>query len=476
MTTTRTTALFTLFGLFGKPRAISLTVLMSLSACGPAKLTGPGGADESTGDTGEPAELTGPGGADESTGDTGESAELTGQGGTDESTEDTGEPDEALGPACQFEWEWRQRVDSTQWLPNLHDVDVDEAGNVYAVGSLEVALYEPDIWVASWAPDGTQAWVRTFGEPGQIDFGQSLRVGPDGGLFVLGTVRVGESPALWLARLDPKTGDELWSQIDTSGFALDLAPTADDQLIVLGGQTPYITYVPWLSQRSPVDGSVAWTRSDEVAVGPGKYQTSIHALAVSDTGDLRVAGIWDYTEWQGDFSPQGGDLLLTYDPLGELLEVELTSEDPGSRRGVLIDGSASVYFLSEVEVESGHAPVQLESRAANGSLEWLIAESEWSVGQGLSELIVIDLGEGALDIAGFTRDFPNSGPLWTAKIDPDSGALTRGCVHMLEDPDTGEPMWQRITAGASGPAGGLAIYGEEYSVGSHWMWMGYLGE
>jgi hypothetical protein len=431
---------------FGKPRSVSLAALVSLSACGPA--------------------------------------ELTGQGGTDENTGDTGEPDEALEPACSFEWEWRQRIDDfTQPWPNVWAVDVDEAGNVYAVGRIaegNPATTASDIWVASWAPDGTQAWVRTFGDPERIDYGLSLRVGPDGGLFVLGSVSVGESWVLWLARLDPETGDELWSQVDTDVTAVSLAQTADDQLIVLGWVGPWPDYVPWLSERSPVDGSVVWTRSDAVEVGPDKYLASVEHIAVSDTGDLRVAGTWNHTEWQGDFSPQGGDLLLTYDPLGELLEFELTSEAEHSRGSVLIDGSADVYFLSEDDLYG----TQLESHAADGSLEWIVAESEWSVGGGRRELNLIDLGEGALDIAGFTRDFPDGGwPLWTARIDPDNGALTRGCVHMVEDPDTGEPMRQQIRAGASGPAGGLAIYGEQSSLdpvdpdsdGSYWIWMRYLG-
>jgi hypothetical protein len=173
-------------------------------------------------------------------------------------------------------------------------------------------------------------------------------------------------------------------------------------------------------------------------------------------------------------------LLLTYDPLGELREVELTSEAEDYPRSALIDGSASVYFLSEIDLDGGFPPMQIESHAADGSLEWLIAEStEWTVGDGFSELTVIDLGEGVLDIAGFTSDFADSGSLlWRAKIDPNSGTLTRGCVHMVEDPDT-----QRLAVGASGPAGGLAIYGGQGSPdpldpngdGSHWVWMRYLG-
>src|SRR5689334_11494511 len=102
-------------------------------------------------------------------------AEPTGQGGTDESTGDTGEPDDALEPACQFKWEWRQRLDATQSFPNWA-IDVDEGGNVYAIGQIDEVLVDPeayasDIWVASWTPDGTQAWARTFGEPFQNDNG-----------------------------------------------------------------------------------------------------------------------------------------------------------------------------------------------------------------------------------------------------------------------------------------------------------------
>jgi hypothetical protein len=146
-------------GTLGKSRSVSLAVLVSISACGPA--------------------------------------ELAAQGATDEST---GEPDEPPEPACQFEWEWRKRIDDFTQLPNLHAMDVDEAGNVYAVGSIGGGLgasdppfYESDIWVASWRSDGTQAWVRTFGEPGQVDYGSSLQVGRYGGLFVLGSMSGGDS-------------------------------------------------------------------------------------------------------------------------------------------------------------------------------------------------------------------------------------------------------------------------------------------
>src|SRR5689334_5392982 len=77
--------------------------------------------------------------------------------GDDKGTEDTGKPDEPLEPACQFKWEWRQRIDDiiTHPQPDVWGVDVDKAGNVYAVGS--VAETDPpgkmDIWVARWTPD-----------------------------------------------------------------------------------------------------------------------------------------------------------------------------------------------------------------------------------------------------------------------------------------------------------------------------------
>jgi hypothetical protein len=93
------------------------------------------------------------------------------------------------------------------------------------------------MWIGKWSSAGTQVWTQRLGEPDVIDDGAAVRVGANGELFVLGTLDIGEAQRLVLARLDPETGDVLWSDEVAGVRARDLARTPAGKLGRARGQT-----------------------------------------------------------------------------------------------------------------------------------------------------------------------------------------------------------------------------------------------
>lgn len=369
----------------------------------------------------------------------------TGPGSGQEGTEgETGDP-EPLEPACEIVWEWALRVDGLDTpypYANLGNIDIDAAGNVYVVSSHGIGM-ESIIWIGKWTADGTQDWSRTISEPGS---GRGVQVGLDGELFVLGSL----GPQLWLARLDPETGDELWSDTVDAVQAADLARTPSGQLIVLGLDSS--ERQPWLSERNPADGSAVWTRNDPVMLASDQLVDGVEQVAVSDTGELRVAGGWESNLGQPNSPPPRGGMLLRYDAQG--VPIDVTLADPTDDWSAFVL-DADIYQLRTAGSDNlASLDPQLEQR-------WSIDGPAWAVAEQPSALEIIGLAADTLEIGG-TIDRPGGGQaVWTATVERETGMVTRRCAHEVADPDSGRRTSQDTYTAVSHPNGGLVVFGDQ---------------
>jgi hypothetical protein len=175
-----------------------------------------------------------------------------------------------------------------------------------------------DMYLVKFDPSGGLVWARTYGsepsEPGDEVFGFNLDVGPDGSIFVIGTMEgfvwfgepeesefqwVGDNPHYLIVTADPDGVDvEGHAGFEISAFGSPTGGYCDHfDLEVDGAGTPYMagTYgVPnWVCSIGPptasynmflAQGSCIWGQRF------GESEAQCYDIAVSEMGDVVIAG------------------------------------------------------------------------------------------------------------------------------------------------------------------------------------------
>jgi len=170
-----------------------------------------------------------------------------------------------------------------------HDVAFDAAGNVWVIGFEVDAVPDANIWLQSYAPDGTPGEAQVFDpSAGADDRGLGVDVDAEGNLYLAG--RAGE--AAWFAKLAPD-GSQLWSRMvegssPGANQANDVAVGPEGSVLIGGflregnGDNDL-----WVTLVSGDDGSETWS---EVVAGPDGIDDRAEAVAWTPEGTPVVSG------------------------------------------------------------------------------------------------------------------------------------------------------------------------------------------
>ncbi len=213
------------------------------------------------------------------------------------------DPGDGCEPDCTIS------VDTQQWSQTHagdadvaetgHGVAFDAAGNVWAIGFEVDTVADGNIWVQSYAPDGTPGLELSLDpSAGGEDRGFGIDVDDDGNLYLAGRA----ATDAWFAKLAPD-GAPLWSRVVTgssegSDQANAIAVGPDGSVLVGGflregnGDNDL-----WATLVSGVDGTELWT---ELVDGPDGLDDRAQGVAWSPDGLPVVAGYISNLDFNAD--------------------------------------------------------------------------------------------------------------------------------------------------------------------------------
>jgi hypothetical protein len=292
-------------------------------------------------------------------------------------------------------------------------VAVDEAGNATVAGvkiDLDAAITHA--WLGRFEPDGAPGWQVDDDGDGNGASARDVRLNPNGGAVVVGSVRMADQNA-WVAAHDDD-GVQLWSWTKTPDDGYETEAVA---ITRLAGQL----YVG-LKAVSPGLDSDAESRlmifADDGAPQTTRVWadniTSIISLAAQPSGEQLVqVGTWNDGNWIEALDPDMQTLWTANEPVDG-------TPRAGSRIvwDVGMDASGGIYVVGE-EKDYGPGPfsawstIYVRKLTSNGDMDWVVFPSPY----GQPKVTVAD---GTVYVADST--YPESGLMLRA-FDADSGAL-----------------------------------------------------
>ncbi len=295
-------------------------------------------------------------------------------------------------------------------------ITADESGNAY-VGGNEQGIGELwNVWIRKYDPTGEEAWTFTYdGALSSNDRAYGLAVDEQGQLYATGTEGTTGANSGWVRKLDA-AGEEIW--IDTIETTAGVAIVLDeDKNVYVGGYQ----YLPddredvWLRNYDR-DGEEQWTW---VAAEPPTESTHILGLDRDDGGNLYVAGTSDSPDrepdiWLRKYNGDGGVAWTkTYDgPVGGHDEA----------RSLVLGTSGKVYACGRVSTPSAGWDAWMAVYDTDGELlqQWFHNGSangdDWCFG------IAVD-PQGNVFVAG-VETIPGEGQnIWVRKYDANGNGV-----------------------------------------------------
>ena len=224
-----------------------------------------------------------------------------------------------LGHVC---WGWTWPVTAHTWGGSQTDagnaVAVDSSGNVYVAGSTEsYGAGGQDVLVTKYDSTGQFLWAKTWGGGGE-EYATSIKVGPDGYLYVTGgTSSFGAGwYDVFLLKLDT-TGNLVWGTT-WGGSSYDVGHDIgfDSSHNVYVAAETY-SYGPCCSSAALLRFSPGGSLLTAVSYkGPATYDGA-YSLAVDSSFNVIIVGIsWDYSSYS---TLHNSILIVKYDPNGNVL-------------------------------------------------------------------------------------------------------------------------------------------------------------
>jgi len=177
-----------------------------------------------------------------------------------------------------------------------------------------------DFWVLKInSANGDTIWTKTYGGS-EYDYGRSIVVDQDGYYVVAGYTRsygVGTAPNFWILKINPSNGDTLWTKAygGTSGeYLLSVAVDNDGYYVAAGETMSYGAgnYDLWLLKINPATGDTIWTKTYGGSDNEGQFSIAIDQngyYAVS--GYSQSFGAGDRDAWLLKINPATGDTIWT---------------------------------------------------------------------------------------------------------------------------------------------------------------------
>ncbi len=165
----------------------------------------------------------------------------------------------------------------------------DGYGHIYAVGYLDNGINGRDAYVVKLDTLGNPLWEFSYNGPfNSDDVFRRVVLAPDGGVVAVGySVGAGTGRDVLVVKLDPESGDTLWTFLYDSPYSLD-----DDARAVLYGDGA--AYVCALSQSSPTDADILVLKVSDptlVAEAPHPHPSITlmkNGILVEGEGDLVI--------------------------------------------------------------------------------------------------------------------------------------------------------------------------------------------
>ncbi|MCX4239579.1 DUF4215 domain-containing protein [Paraliomyxa miuraensis] len=313
-----------------------------------------------------------------------------------------------------------------------HGIAVDGAGNI-VVGGYEVdAIGDPNMWLAKYAPDGTELWATTYDPSGGLDdriYG--VAIDPMDNIVVVGDVDVAPSSSdVWVAKLDGN-GGELWSATFDGPDAGDdggrgVACDSAGNVIAVGFQRVANNDVDIFVVALSAGGATQWS---ELVPGPKTLDDRATGVAVNGSDEIVVSGYvsnggFNRDVWLRKYDAGGGEQWT------EIWDSANSGDDVGWGVAIAPDGSIAVAGMTPVIADN--QDVWLGRFDGDGMLLW------WKQfgGQAYVDdtgLAVTADGDGNLVVAGFRGASPSDTDIWLRKYD-----------------EGGNVLWSQVVEGSAG--------------------------
>ena len=291
------------------------TETTSGTTTGPASTSGPG----TTSDSGSSGSTTGPMTTGPMT--TGPTTECG--NGVPEEDEECDDGNDVEGDGCNSDC--TSNTDTKQWEDTHnggkdgtdvgYGITADPSGNVIAVGYTFEDVSQADIWIRKYAPDGTETWTMTV--MGMAEGGDDRAFGvttsDSGEIYAVGKIQDATSnDDIWLRKMDAD-GMEIWTATydgpdggDDSGQAVWWSATG----IAVAGITNTQSGNDIIVRLYNETGGSVWT---DVVDGEAGATDQGHGVAMDSAGNVYAAGSVNVTDqsenaWLRKYDPAGTEI------------------------------------------------------------------------------------------------------------------------------------------------------------------------
>jgi hypothetical protein len=304
------------------------------------------------------------------------------------------------------------------------DLEIDDQGNLYLLGSSDAANGIKDWVIIKYDTSGFPIWVRRYDGPaGAADLARDLAIAPDGSLYVTGySYRGPASMGDFHTIKYDSSGSLIWERSFSSpGAAQDqvrrVEVDSSGNAILIGEyHTGGATYRDWATVKYSAGGTLLWSRIERLA-NINALDTP-HDLTLDIQGNIYVTG-------EGT-APDGYPDAMTvkYSPSGDVVWKHVYNGPPsGYDHGfrILLDQ----YGHALVMVESDQGPptyydfVVLEYSPAGALLRTLRYPIAGSLQQIPADITLDDFGN--LYLTGGSHNPVGGSDNWefvTARFDP----------------------------------------------------------